>query len=94
MDKNKIARKSRKQAFTEEYHNLGGRGDRLLRPLSEKYIALIGKIPCPLLLGGWFCRDAGSGKLICQVNIEFSSEKNPPPSSRRVLVTPLHNAAY
>ena len=52
---------------------------RLLRALSEKYFALVGEIPCPLLLGEWFCHDAGSGKLICRVNSEFSSGKNQPP---------------
>ena len=51
---------------------------RLLMVL-RKYIALVGKIPCPLLLGGWFCRGAGSGKLICRVISEFSSGKNHPP---------------
>ena len=60
---------------------------RLLMVL-RKYIALVGKIPCPLLLGGWFCRGAGSGKLICRVISEFSSGKNSTPS-RLILVTPL-----
>ena len=47
-----------------------GSGDWLLKVLG-KYIA--GNILCPLLLGGWFCRDARSGKLICRVNSKFSS---------------------
>ena len=31
-------------------------------------------------IGGWFCRDTGSGKLICRVNSEFSSGKISYPS--------------
>ena len=59
-----------------------GVGDRLLGMLSRKYIDLVGKIPCPLLLGGWFFRDAGSDtyrKLICRVASEFSAGENQPP---------------
>ena len=62
---NEIAWISHKQAFAEKFQNLG---DRLLRMLSVKYIALVGENPCPLLLGGLFFRDAGSGKLICRMS--------------------------
>ena len=76
MDKNEIAWKSHKQAFAEVFSEPGRSGGRLLRLLSGKYVALFGKIPCPLVLGERFCRDAGSGKLICRVNSEFSLGKN------------------
>ena len=77
MDKNEIARKSHKQAFAQEFSEPG-------ESVAE---CVVGKIPCPLLLSGWFCRDAGSGKLICRVNSEISSGKKSAPPSRRVLVT-------
>ena len=65
MDKNEIARNSHKQAFAEGFSEPGG----------SVTVGFVGKIHCPLLLGGWFCRDAGSGKLICRVNSEFSTGK-------------------
>ena len=66
------------QAFAEKFSEPGGRG---VAVGVGKYIVLVGKILRPLLLGGWFCRDAGSAKLICQVNSDFSSEKISTPQS-------------
>ena len=71
MDENEIASKSHEQAFVEEFSEPGG-------SVAE---GVVGKIYCP-------CREdsllnAGSGKLISRVNIEFSSGNYsvPPKSS-------------
>ena len=52
-----------------------GRVGVSVTPLTTVTEGVVGKIPCALLLGGWLCRYAGSGKLICRVNSEFSSGK-------------------
>ena len=47
LDKNKIAWESHEQAFAEEFSEPGRSGGGLLRKLSGKYIALVGKILVP-----------------------------------------------
>ena len=46
------------------FQNLGRLGGSVAEGVVGKYIALVGNIPCPLLLGRWFCRDAGSVRML------------------------------